>query len=596
MLRYASILIDTGCLEHVMTTNRLLTITLLSALVLQGCAQHSVISTTVEVEPPIVADTSQPEPNIISFETDTLYALLVAEFAGSRERYDIALSNYVQQAHLTRDLNITARATRIASFLNEHKIALETALLWLELDPANNEARMIAANGLSQSGRLLEAFEHSVSLHDNGSKSIYQTLAARAAKSTDIQRELLLEKFNERLALHPNNTSLLVGKGLLLQQQGHLEPSLASAKSALLIEPENIAAAILEANLLSLLKKPEEALHRLITLLDQNPKNNRVRLQYARLLASQDLGKARDQFKLLVESSPRDPDLRFSLALVSNELGDLEAAQEHFEALLDMGRRRASAHYYLGRIAETKQQRDVALGHYLAVTPGPDYMSAVLRSTDLFIRGEEIRRANQHLNKIRKRFPSQAERLYMLESELLIKYKFLDQAERLLTAALAERPSNSNLLYARAMLNERRDMLELSELDLRSIIKYDPNNATALNALGYTLADRTDRYQEAYLLISQALNIRPDDPAVIDSMGWVQYRLGNLEEAVLRLRQAMKVFPDHEIAAHLGEVLWKIGKVQEARAAWAEGLRLNPDSQVIPATVKRLESEPVDAQ
>ena len=579
-----------------MTSNRLLASTLLSGLILQGCAQQPVITTSVEIEAPLAASKTQPEANMIPFETDTLYALLVAEFAGSRERYDIALGNYVQQAHLTHDIGITARATRIASFLNEHNIALETALLWLDLEPTNNEARMIAANGLSRSGRLLEAFEHSIALHDNGSKSIYQTLAARAAKSTDIERELLLEKFNERLALHPNNISLLVGKGLLLQQQGHLKPALASAKSALLIEPENIAAAILEANLLGLLKKPEEALHRLITLLDQHPDNNRVRLQYARLLASQDLSKAREQFRMLVESSPRDPDLRFSLALVSNELGDMAAAKKHFEALLDMGQRRSSAHYYLGRIAETEQQRDVALGHYLAVTPGPDYMSSVLRSTDLFIRGQEISRANQHLSNIRQRFPSQAERLYMLESELLIKHKYLDQAERVLTAALAERPSSSNLLYARAMLNERRNMLELSELDLRSIIKYDPNNATALNALGYTLADRTDRYQEAYQLISQALNLRPDDPAVIDSMGWVQYRLGNLEEAILRLRQAMKAFPDHEIAAHLGEVLWKSGNTQGARTVWAEGLSLEPNSKVIPATIKRLESELVDAQ
>ncbi len=575
-----------------MKTSHVLLALIISGSLLQGCGQNPVITTTVEITPPQQESQPEPEPEAIPFEADTLYALLVAEFAGSRERYDIALGNYVQQAHKTRDPQIAARATRIASFLNKHAIALESALLWLELKPANNEARSIAATELASQDRLLEAFEHAKVLQDNGSRSIFQTLAARAAKSTDIERELLLEKFEQRLVEHPDNVSLLVGRGLLLQQQIRLPEALESAQAAMRSDPDNIAAAILEANLLNLLKQPDEALQRLIALVDLHPDNTRVRLQYARLLASQDLGLAHEQFRILVEKSPRDPDLRFSLALVSNERGNIDEAKEHFEALLKMGKRTSSAHYYLGRIAENEAQRDIALGHYLAVTPGTDYMSSVLRSTDLFILGAELERANLRLDTIRARYPSQAERLYLLESELLSKHNYLEQAEAILTEALAQRPSSSNLLYARAMLNERRNLLELSELDLRSIIKYDPNNATALNALGYTLADRTDRYQEAYQLISQALNLRPDDPAVIDSMGWVQYRLGNLDEALLRLRQAMKVFPDHEVAAHLGEVLWKSGMIEEARKTWAEGLKLNPGSDVIPAVIERLESEP----
>ncbi len=578
-----------------MTTYRLLLATVLASLLLQACVQAPVITTTVELSPatPLI---EEPEAEPIPFEADTLYALLVAEFAGSRERYDIALGNYVQQAHKTRDPQIAARATRIASFLNEHQTALESALLWLELEPQNNEARLIAVTGLAQRDRLLEAFEQAVILDDSGSRSLYQTLAARAAKSTDIQRELLLDKFLERLETHPDDVSLLVGQGLLLQQQKQIPEALEAAQAALKIEPEDIAAGILEANLLGILKKPELALEKLTNLLDRNPNNTRIRLQYARLLASQDLGKAHEQFRILVEQSPRDPDLRFSLALVSNERGSIEEAKEHFNVLLRMGQRSSSAHYYLGRIAEQEQLIEVAQSHYLAVTPGPDFMSALLRSSDLFISRGELARANQRLNDIRKRFASQAERLFLLESELLIKHQYLDQAEAILTEAISERPNSTNLLYSRAMLNERRNLLELSEMDLRSIIKYDPNNATALNALGYTLADRTDRYQEAYELISQALNIRPDDPAVIDSMGWVQYRLGNYEEALLRLRQAMKVFPDHEVAAHLGEVLWKSGNIQEARETWAKGMEINPNSTIIPAVIERLESEPVDAQ
>ena len=138
------------------------------------------------------------------------------------------------------------------------------------------------------------------------------------------------------------------------------------------------------------------------------------------------------------------------------------------------------------------------------------------------------------------------------------------------------------------MLNERRDLIAQTETDLRTILQHEPNNATALNALGYTLADRTDRYEEAFELISQALSLKPDDPAILDSMGWVHYRLGQIDEALLRLRQAMKMFPDHEIAAHLGEVLWVSGQQEEARSVWEEGMKLSPNSSIIPRAMERM--------
>ena len=566
-----------------------LAITLLSGLLLQGCSQTPVTQTSQT--PPAPAPKEEVAPPVRPFPADTLYALLVAELAGSRERYDVALGNYIQQAHKTRDPGVTARATRIARFLNAHQAALDTSLLWIQLEPTNNEARLIAASELAQSGRLQEAFEHSKHLLENGATPIFQSLAARAANATDTQRELLLGQYEQLLISHPQNLQLLVGKGLLLQQSQQLEGALSQAQAALAVEPNHIPAAILEAKLLHQLKKPDQALQRLVSLLEQFPDNKRLRLQYARLLASFDLEKAHQQFAILVEQAPEDADLLFSLALVANERGLTEEAKGHFERLLTLGKRSSSTHYYLGRIAEQEEQPDLALKHYLQVSPGPDFLAALLQSTDILIRQGDPASAHQRLSDLRQRYPSQAERFFLLESEVLSKHSLYDNAEAVLTEALNQLPSSTKLLYARAMINEKRDFIELTEHDLRAILRHEPNNATALNALGYTLADRTTRYQEALELISQALNITPDDPAVIDSMGWVQYRLGNYEEALLRLREAMKAFPDHEIAAHLGEVLWKSGNRREARATWAEGLKLNPDSEIIPAVIERLETE-----
>lgn len=566
----------------------------LIALILQGCA--SPLIETISEQPPTKPEASASVAKSIKlpdrpFQAETLYALMVAEMAGSRERYDIALGNYVQQAHKTRDPGVAARATRIARHLNARQAALNTSLLWVEVSPDDLEAHFVAATELSLNGQLIEAVAHSNYLLEHNSTPIYQSIAARAAKATDTQRERLVSEYEQLLSTHPHNTELLVGLGLLYQQQKQPEQALLVARQALEQDPQLISAAVLEAKLLSQLNKPEEAIARLTDLLNQHPDNSRLRLHYARLLAGIDLNEAQRQFQLLVDQSPNDPELLFSLALITNEQGDLDAAAEHFEKLTQFHKRKSSAHYYLGRIAEKRDQWDEAIKNYIMVEPGPDFMPALLQTTDILVRGGEAEAAHKRLSAARERFPSQAERFYLLEAEVLSKHLHLADAQAVLSEGLAQFSGSVQLLYSRAMVNEQLDLIEGLENDLRAILKYDPNNATALNALGYTLADRTERFDEALELISQALQLKPDDPAIIDSMGWVQYRLGNYPEAVLRLRQAMKAFPDHEIAAHLGEVLWVSGEQSEAEKVWAEGLKLAPNSRIIPAVINRLKPQ-----
>jgi len=577
---------------------------LFCALLLWGCAGQPDVAEAPAPEPASDAepqaepeeDTAEaaapepePEPPARPFPVETLYSLLVAEIAVDRGRYDVVLGNYIQEAHRTRDPGVTAQATRIARFLNAHQAALNTALLWVELEPENPEALFAASSELAHSGRLQEAFKVSEKLLELGSLPIFESIAARAVQSTDTQREALLAEYNRLLADHPDNVQLLVGKSLLLQQQDKLEEALTLAQQALTLDGENVTAAVQEAKLLFALERPENALNRLLTLLQQNPGNQRLRLQYARLLASIDLEEAQEQFEILVQQAPDDPDLLFSLGLVANERGDLERAKQMFERLLNMGAREDTAHYQLGIIAEQNEDFERAQHHYLAVEEGPDFLPAMNRAANLMVRRGQLDAMSAKMKALREEYPEQKERFYLMEAQALAQHQHLDAAEAVLTEALTFSPTNADLLYSRAMINEQRDLLELTESDLRTIIKYEPNNATALNALGYTLADRTNRYGEALELIEQALKIKPNDPAIIDSMGWVQYRLGNYEEAIIRLRQALKSFPDPEIAAHLGEVLWANGERDEARSVWQRGLNMetgNPD--IIRDTLQRL--------
>ncbi len=211
-----------------------------------------------------------------------------------------------------------------------------------------------------------------------------------------------------------------------------------------------------------------------------------------------------------------------------------------------------------------------------------------MRQADILIDNGKTAEAQRKLAAERDEQPDYAIQLYLIEVETLSANNQGDKAWNVLQQALQQYPDDLNLLYTRAMQAEKRNDLAQMEKDLRTIIKRDPDNAMALNALGYTLSDRTTRYAEAKALIEQAHRISPEDPAVLDSLGWVNYRMGNLDEAERLLRQALERFPDQEVAAHLGEVLWANGKQREAKQVWGKFLKEQPDSPTLRGTIKRL--------
>ncbi|MGD8175620.1 tetratricopeptide repeat protein [Marinimicrobium sp. ARAG 43.8] len=544
------------------------------------------------VEPSASSDQPRSLPHTRSFTSDTLYALLAAEIAGSRQQFDIALSNYLQQAYETRDPQVAARATHIARFLSAESAMLDASLIWVEVAPDDSEAQLNAALALLKGGRLQEAFELSRKLQEKGEHTLFQNIAASAAEATDTQREQLLNGYLELLKTYPEHTELLVGTGLLLQQEEELEPALDYANLALKSNPDNEAAHILKATLLSQMDRGGDALRLLMEALEDDPQSLRLRLQYARLLTQHDISLAQEQFEVLVQQEPTDPDLQLSLGIVALENGDTDTAKESFETLLDVGEHTSPANFYLGQIAEHEDRLEEALLHYLQVEPGGDFLQATLNIQHILLENGELEAANDHLNRLRNRFPDRAADLYLLQARALLQHGYTDYAEQVLDSALEQHPTHSDLLYSRAMLYARQGDPEATERDLRELLKYDPQNATALNALGYTLADNTDRYEEARDLIERALTLQPHEPAILDSMGWVLYKLGQPEEALPYLQEAAEAYPDQEIVAHLGEVLWQLGRREEARQVWQQGLEVDPDSELIPATMRRLQVTP----
>lgn len=562
---------------------------LLALALLQGCQS---LAPQKPEGLPSVAEASKDEPEkptvYGSFKQDTLYSLLVAELAGQRNRFDIALANYVDQAEKTQDPAVSERAFRIAEYLGADEPALDTALIWARNAPENLDAQRAAAIQLARAERYDDAMTYMEKVLQGQGDTHFDFLALSAAETDQNTRDGLLQSFDRLLTKYPDNNQLVFGKALLLNQDGKTEQALDLLEAH---PPQHgeIAPVLLRARLLQALDRGPEALPLLRRAIRDNPDDKRLRLTYARTLVEQDrIADAKGEFASLVQQYPEDDELRYSLALVCLENKDWDEAEGYLQELVERDSNVDAAHLNLGRIHEERNAPESALREYALVGPGPDYLPAQLRQADILIANGRASEASRLLAEAREAQPDYAIQLYLIEAESYGNNGKDAQAEHVLEQAIKRYPDDINLLYTRAMLAEKRGDLALLEKDLRTIIEREPENAMALNALGYTLADRTTRYAEAKSLIEKAHQLTPDDPAVLDSLGWVNYRLGNLDEAERLLRQALERFPDHEVAAHLGEVLWVNGKRREARQVWAKAIEAQPDSPILRKTLLRL--------
>lgn len=557
---------------------------------LGGC--QTLTQQAPDAEPEQPAEISEPAsstPKVYgSFSEETLYALLAAELAGQRNRFDVALPNYLEQARATGDAGIAERALRIAEYIGARDEALESALIWARVAPDDLTAQRAAAVHLARAGRYDESMAHMEQVLKGQGDTHFDFLALSAAETDAETRAGMLQSFNRLLQKNPENGQLLFGKALLLSQDDRPEEALALLEAHTASRHE-LAPLLLRVRLLQSLGRGEEALPLLREGLREHPDDKRLRMAHARqLIELGRLDEAKGEFTRLLQQSPEDDDLRFSLALICLESEAWQEATVYLEDLVERDAHVDAAHFNLGRAKEALGDPSAAMDHYRQVGPGNEHLPAQLRLTELLFRDKRISEARADLAQARADEPDYAIQLYLIESEALADAGQTDQAWKLIEAALAENPDDLNLLYSRAMLAEKRNDLAQLERDLRLIIERDPQNVTALNALGYTLADRTQRFDEALQLIEQAHTLNPNDPAILDSLGWVNFRLGRLDQAEQLLRKAYAEFPDHEVAAHLGEVLWSRGNKKEARKLWAEALQQTPDSPILRSTLQRL--------
>lgn len=520
------------------------------------------------------------------------YHVLVAELAAQRNAPQVAAEHYLQAASLSRDPELAASATRYALIAEDEEGALMAAMRWSSLAPdAVPPRELIARNHLRQ-GRndaLYAECTAVIARHPEGRDEGFREVAlllggepAHADAALAVMQRLVNDDV-QRAAAH-------YAYGLLAVRLDRAELGIQQAEAALKLERDWPEAYLLKIGAQIRASKFADAEKTLALGLARTNDPVTLRLAYARLLleAGQNAA-ATAQYREVLRKDKANPDALYALALIALQEKNLDEAHRHLLALFEVGERRDSAAWFLAQIEEERGKYREADNWYRAVTGGDRALDAAIRRGFTLYKLEGLAAGRAYLGGLRNRLGGQGEvRLYAAEAELYFENKQPAQALARYEAGLHEFPGDADLLYGRAMMRAETGEVQAAEADFRAILARQPEDARSLNALGYLLANYSDRYQEAASLIERALKITPEDPAIMDSMGWVQYRLGNLDGALQYLQEAFKREPDPEIAAHLGEVLWQLGRRDKAQDVWKTALAESPDHRVLRETVDRL--------
>ena len=582
---------NTGTLPRMTTTSQT-ALSLILALALGACQTSTLPTTDVEETQEAAAVVPAPEPEPIvygNFTTDQLNRAILNELGGQRGYLPDAARDYYAMAMETGDLGVIRRASQFASALGDTEGMIELGRLWISKEPNSVEPHIVLSYQLLEGGRLAEAMGHMRRVLELGGNIDFTTITSRTEDLTAAQRESVIAGVRELRVDYPDDRSLHYALIQLLEQSELPVPAMAELTAFRDNYGNSARVMLLEAQLLLQMGQLENSIRVLATGIEEYPDNRLIRFNYARVLVQTgDLASARQQFGILAEMSPEDYETLYSMALLDLELEALTTAKRTLTRLLGVNYRANDAHFYLAYISENEGNDREAIEHYKQVRlDSNNFVAAQRQAIRLLIESENFDEAHEWAVTVSEGNPRLQVLLTTVETDALMAEGHLDRAQTLLDDTIAQYPTDTDLLFARSLVSERRGDMAAAEVDLRRIIELQPEDARALNHLGYTLADRTDRHEEALALLERAIAASPDDPAIIDSLAWAQYKVGRYEEALANLQRAYAVFPDPEVASHLGEVLWVMGRRDEANKIWDDALRERPDSELLKNVIER---------
>jgi Flp pilus assembly protein TadD len=519
-----------------------------------------------------------------------LYEFLLGEIALQRGDHRLAAQTFLDLARRTRDARIARRAVEVANQARLMDIALEAARTWHELDPASSQTLQVLAHLLVANRRADEALPYLEKLLgsegvnlENGFMQLNRLLAANPDKPANLR---VARRLAAKHPLLPQAHFAVAQAAAAADDEAAAIEAIRRASS---LRPDWDLAALLEAQILQR-RSPEAAAKVLGDFVARNPNSREARLNYARLLVlDKRLPEARQQFEAVLAANPGNTEVIYAVGLLAFQLKDYEVAEANMRRLLSLGYRDADGvRYLLGQIAEEQKRWTQAVQWYEAIGEGEHQLAARMRTANAIAKQGRLDDARTYLKRVATDNPGDEAQLTVAEAQLLREANRNQEAFQVLSDGLQKHPEQPELLYDYALTAEKLERFDVLESNLRKLIEVRPDHAHAYNALGYSFAERNTRLDEARKLIEKALELAPDDYFIIDSLGWVLYRVGDLKGAAEQLRRAYGGRPDAEIGAHLGEVLWVMGEREEANRVWQESLKASPENETLQKTIKRL--------
>lgn len=561
------------------------------AVLLAGCQGMPLAHLMPDLDDPL--DTAPPIER--GLDAEGFSTLLVAELSGQRGDYRRAARGYLAMAERYQAAELAERATLAARFSNDPLLLEETVERWHQLSPTAEAPLRLLAGLALQRGDWVGALEKRLLLVEQGAHGEL-TLFMELALDAGVPPLPLRERMGEHLSRpgasdHPHYHDAVLAMAILEAATGQSQRA-ETRLDALARDHSELPALWMTRARLALgdgnTTQARDAARRGLEVSPDDPR-------FLLLLAQTELqlgnvAAAEAHTDTLLDEHEGNQELRTTLASLFLEDGHFEAARRLLLPLVSGEQPPPTAFYLLGAIAEQEGEVDNALLYYRQVASGDDFLRARLRAARMLIEDDRLLDARAFLRIERLRHDDHFNDLVMLEVELLDQAGMTAEADALLNRELARTPNDEQLLYLRAMRAWTEGDIEAMERDLGRIIERDPDNATALNALGYTLADLNieDRLEEARELIERAHEIEPGNAAIMDSLGWVHFRLGDPERALPWLERAYAAMPDQEIAAHLAEVLWVLERQDDARTLVNEALRRFNEHPVVDDLLERI--------
>ncbi len=562
---------------------------------LNGCASSPEIPSAQEevLEPVKIAESkkkTQTSEVKTAIDPDVMYMLMAAELAGQRGQYAIALEGYMETAKRVKDPRFAERAAKIAMYMKDGHKTDEAISLWLKQDPGNPTARKIAALSALRTGNKQAAVDHLNTLLKADPAGFEKTALELAnVLQNDGKSDFFYEVLDALALKNPDQAVVYFVQSLLameMKDNGLAEKKL---QQALNIQPDWDKALIFQAQIAVFsgdLTKAKTLLKKATVKYPENDKLKKLLAQV--LIKSTEYEAAGEVYQSIVLANPKDAESQIALALVYLQLDRDGKAEDIFKQLLEQPEWQSQASFYLGKIEEKRGHTQKALAWFDKVSEGPLVFESTISAVSLLVKDKEFDEADTRLSLLSSQFPKQKLRIILMQAGLYGQQERYEKGYALLTDALDSQPDQRDLLYARALMAERINKLDVLEADLKKILAKTPDDAEALNALGYSLLDNPGRYGDAETYLQQALKLRPNEAVIMDSFGWLQFKQGKFVQALDYLERAYAKQQESEIAAHLAEVLWVLGRKEEARKIFNTAIKKAPEDEYLLDFQKRI--------